>query len=107
MRFEFKNSQLQKANFITKPEGDIYPLSEFPENVRKLRGFIWREKEKPLTKDDIFIKDDETILKEEISKKNDQKIPDAIKKVVNAKKIKPTDLKKSSLPDKKLIKKEN
>jgi hypothetical protein len=107
MRFQFKNSELQKANFITMPEGDIFPLSEFPENVRKLRGFIWREKEKPLTKDDIFIKDDEIITKEEISKKNDQKIPDNIKKVVVSRKINTDEQKKSSLPDKKLIKKEN
>jgi lipopolysaccharide export system protein LptA len=107
MRFQFKNSELQKANFITMPEGDIFPLSEFPENVRKLRGFIWREKEKPLTKDDIFIKDDEIITKEEISKKNDQKIPDNIKKVVVSRKINTAEQKKSSLPDKKLIKKEN
>ncbi len=61
MRFEFKNSQLQKAHFLTMPDGAIYPLSEFPENVRKLRGFIWREAERPLTKDDIFTKDQITV----------------------------------------------
>ena len=106
MRFVFKNSELQKAIFITQPEGDIFPLSEFPENVRKLRGFIWREKERPLTKDDIFIKDDITITKEEITKENDKKIPNEIKKVINSKIIDPSELKKSSLIDKKPIKKE-
>jgi len=25
-----------------------------PENVRLLRGYIWRETEQPLTKEDIF-----------------------------------------------------
>ena len=42
---------------MTSPEGSTFPLSEFPENVRKLRGFIWREDERPKTKDEIFIKD--------------------------------------------------
>ena len=106
MRFQFKNSQLQKASFITKPEGDIYPLSEFPENIRKLRGFIWRENEKPLTKDDIFIKDT-TITTIDTSGKNDQKTPTVEKKEIKPTIKKPVEQKKISLPDKKSLKKEN
>ena len=29
----------------------------FPENDKKLKGFIWRENEKPKNKNDIFIND--------------------------------------------------
>lgn len=69
MLFKFKKNQLQNATFITKPDGATYPPSEFPKNVRILRGFIWRESERPLTKDDIFNKDDSIIKKDEVIKK--------------------------------------
>jgi len=57
MNFTFKDSKLMTSKFLTNADGDTYPPSEFPENVRKFRGFAWRENEKPLSKDDIFIKD--------------------------------------------------
>ena len=37
-----------------KPEGKTYPPSKFPKELELLDGFIWREGEKPLTKEDIF-----------------------------------------------------
>ncbi len=58
INFTFKDSKLLSSKSITKPDGGTYPLSKFPENVRKLKGFIWREDERPLTKEAIFIKDD-------------------------------------------------
>ncbi|MBD3582640.1 OstA-like protein [Flavobacterium sp. D33] len=36
------------------PAGDLTPEKEFPENARKLRGFIWRGDERIKSKDDIF-----------------------------------------------------
>jgi len=57
MNFTFKDSKILTSKFLTNPDGNTYPLSEFPENVRKFRGFVWRESERPLTKDEIFIKD--------------------------------------------------
>jgi len=35
-------------------ESNIYPEDEFPENARKLRGFVWRGEERILAKEDIF-----------------------------------------------------
>lgn len=67
INFKFKDSQIQSSKSITKPDGGTYPLSEFPENVRILRGFIWREEERPLTKDDIFTKD--SVLPEKVKEK--------------------------------------
>ena len=64
INFKFKDSKLQSSKSITKPDGGTYPLSEFPKNTRKLRGFIWREKERPLTKESIFSKDISEILTE-------------------------------------------
>ena len=54
IHFILKDGAIQNAKFITQPDGETYPPSKLPENVRKLRGFQWREDEKPLTKKDIF-----------------------------------------------------
>ncbi len=52
--FELKDGKMLSADFITKPEGETYPPSKLPKNVRKLRGFVWREEERPMNKEDIF-----------------------------------------------------
>ncbi|MEN8187978.1 MAG: OstA-like protein, partial [Bacteroidota bacterium] len=57
INFTLKDGQILTSKLITLPEGETYPPSKLPENVRKLRGFVWREDERPVTKDDIF-KDD-------------------------------------------------
>lgn len=57
MFFLFNENAIQEARFLTSPEGSTFPLSELPENARLLRGFIWREDERPMNKDAIFIKD--------------------------------------------------
>ena len=54
IEFILKDGAIQNAKFINQPEGETYPPSKLPENVRKLRGFEWREDEKPLSKEDIF-----------------------------------------------------
>jgi len=74
INFTLKNGELQTTTFLTKPEGATYPPSQFPDNVRLLRGFVWREKEKPQTKDDIFIKDD--IIIEPVTEDPNQKMKD-------------------------------
>lgn len=51
------NNEIEEITRIKKIEGKVYPESQFPENARKLRGFIWRGEERLLTKDDLF-KDD-------------------------------------------------
>ncbi len=55
------NNDIDELTFITDPEGDIFPESDFSENDRKLKGFIWRGDERILTKDDIFDEDDNNI----------------------------------------------
>ncbi len=52
--FKLIDGAIKSAKFINQADGETYPPSKLPENVRKLRGFEWREDEKPLTKDDIF-----------------------------------------------------
>ncbi|MEN9336291.1 MAG: hypothetical protein RLZZ500_1278 [Bacteroidota bacterium] len=46
--------KIETITFFDKVSGTIYPEEEFPENARKLRGFVWRIDEKIKTKEDIF-----------------------------------------------------
>ncbi|HLO73482.1 MAG TPA: OstA-like protein [Flavobacterium sp.] len=47
-------NKIETITFFTKADSFIYPEKDFPENARKLRGFIWRGDERILSKDDIF-----------------------------------------------------
>lgn len=58
IHFRLNDGAIEEAKFMEQPDGTTYPPSNLPENVRKLRGFIWRESEKPLDKDDIFKRDE-------------------------------------------------
>ena len=42
---------------IKASDGKTYPPSMLPEEVKKLKGFIWRESEQPKKMEDIFIID--------------------------------------------------
>lgn len=59
IHFVLRDGKIESSKFVTFPDGQTYPPSKLPQNARKLRGFIWREAEKPLSKYDIFIKDEE------------------------------------------------
>lgn len=74
INFKIKNKKIQDVTYFTEPEGDLYPPSEFPENVRKFKGFLWREDEKPLHLENIFI-DDEKPPEEIGVKTKDTSIP--------------------------------
>ncbi|MEZ4875619.1 MAG: OstA-like protein [Flavobacteriaceae bacterium] len=49
-----ENQKIIGIRFIKKVPGKVYPPSQFPENVRLLKGFIWRGDERLLTKQDLF-----------------------------------------------------
>ena len=50
-----KTNNIESVTYIKKPEGTSYPPKDLPEDKRKLRGFIWREDERPKVMEDIFI----------------------------------------------------
>ena len=59
------------------PAGELSPEKEFPENARKLRGFIWRGDERIKSKDDIFPPDEEAFeAKAQADSKADEKDED-------------------------------
>jgi lipopolysaccharide export system protein LptA len=62
IRITMANNEVEDLTFITNPDGDIFPEKEFPEDTRKLKGFVWRGDERILTKDDIFDADDNNLV---------------------------------------------
>jgi lipopolysaccharide export system protein LptA len=54
INLELEANKINSITFFTKTDSFIYPEAEFPENARKLRGFLWRGDERILSKDDIF-----------------------------------------------------
>lgn len=59
IEFTLEEGQIQSIKYLKESDGKTYPPSMFPDDGRKLKGFIWREKEQPKRKEDIFIKDDD------------------------------------------------
>lgn len=57
IEFELTDNEIDQIKCLKQTDGKTYPPSLFPENDKKLKGFIWREDEQPLKKEDIFIKD--------------------------------------------------
>lgn len=51
---EMIENKIETMTGFNNAESNIYPEDEFPENARKLRGFVWRGDERILTKEDIF-----------------------------------------------------
>jgi hypothetical protein len=58
----FSNGDIDELRKIRQVDGKTYPESEFPENVRKLRGFNWREEERPKNVEDLFSDDPPLVL---------------------------------------------
>ncbi len=52
-----EDSAIEEVRKINQVDGDIFPESEFPKTSRLLKGFDWREEERPLSVEDLF-KDD-------------------------------------------------
>lgn len=51
---EMIENKIETMTGFNNAESNIYPEEEFPENARKLRGFVWRGDERILTKEAIF-----------------------------------------------------
>lgn len=67
-----EGNEIESVTFFTKPEGDIFPENELPENARLLRGFNWRGDEQILKLEDIFPKEElelDAKAKAEVKKK--------------------------------------
>lgn len=50
----FKEGKIYKIIFLKSPEGELKPLFELTNEEKKLKGFDWKIKQRPLSKHDIF-----------------------------------------------------
>ncbi|KFB00574.1 hypothetical protein IA57_08875 [Mangrovimonas yunxiaonensis] len=57
IRINFLNGEMVRFSRYNQIDAKIYPESAFPKNARKLRGFVWREDERPKSVDDLFSDD--------------------------------------------------
>jgi lipopolysaccharide export system protein LptA len=54
IRTIFKNGQASEATFLTKPENRYIPIAKVTEEDKELKGFIWKPKERPVSKESII-----------------------------------------------------
>lgn len=56
-----QDNAIEEVRKINQIDGDIYPESQFPKNEKILKGFDWREDERPNSVEDLF-KDDPPLV---------------------------------------------
>ena len=80
----FNKNEVDEITFFKQVDGDLFPEKDLPENDRKLKGFIWREEERILSKDDIFPpeenQDNEKIAKQAKAQKDKKNVPMKVRK---------------------------
>ncbi|MDF2434638.1 MAG: hypothetical protein JWP44_4269 [Mucilaginibacter sp.] len=54
IRVDFKNNSATRLAFYTKPDNKYGPLGKFKEDDKILKGFIWKPKERPVSKESII-----------------------------------------------------
>jgi lipopolysaccharide export system protein LptA len=54
IRINFKDSKMTNIIFMGKPEHRYAPLDKFKEEDKILKGFIWKPKERPVSKESII-----------------------------------------------------
>jgi lipopolysaccharide export system protein LptA len=74
IEFVFEKGVVTSIKYLKASDGKTYPPSMLPEDVKKLKGFIWRESEQPKKMEDIFTIDSNE-KKAPIKKKKVKKNP--------------------------------
>lgn len=79
IHLELEDNKITTVTSMVNPESESYPEKDFPENVRRLRGFVWRGDEMIKTQDDIFPQEEkdlhEKILKRTKAEKEKENVP--------------------------------
>lgn len=57
INIQIAENAIEVITLKNRPDGEIIPESQFPENANKLRGFDWRERERPRSVNDLFTDD--------------------------------------------------
>ena len=61
INIKIDGNTIEEIRLIKQIDGDLYPESQFPKNYRLLKGFNWRDDERPRSVDDLF-KDDPPLV---------------------------------------------
>ena len=61
LEMQIINNEIADIRFYVSPSGDVFPDEEIDANERTLKGFIWREKERPKSKLDLFSEADQQL----------------------------------------------
>ena len=75
-----EDNQIKEITFFVSPDGELLPEKDLPINERKLKGFIWRDDERPKNISDLFSDEDKLFELRVIEK---VQIPDAFRKKSN------------------------
>ena len=62
MRIWLSENKIDELRKINQIDGKTYPEDDFPENERILKGFVWREAERPRSVKDLFSEDPPLVL---------------------------------------------
>jgi lipopolysaccharide export system protein LptA len=54
MRLYFKNNEVTDLAFLTKPDHRYIPIEKVKEDEKILKGFIWKPKDRPVSKESIL-----------------------------------------------------
>ena len=54
LKMDFLDGEINDITFLVTPSGNVYPEEEIPLNDRTLKGFIWRDNERPNNVDDLI-----------------------------------------------------
>jgi lipopolysaccharide export system protein LptA len=57
LKIRFKDNAVSRITFMVKPDAKLYPLELLPEEEKQLKGFNPRFSERPLSKNDLILKD--------------------------------------------------
>ncbi|MEZ4796745.1 MAG: OstA-like protein [Flavobacteriaceae bacterium] len=57
INIKLSNNTIDELRLLQQVDGTIYPEEGFPKNISKLKGFVWRDDERPRSVEDLF-KDD-------------------------------------------------
>lgn len=58
----FADGDIEEYTRYNQVDGNLYPESEYPEKEKLLKGFDWREDERPLSVEDLFKEDEPLVL---------------------------------------------
>ncbi|WP_299049313.1 OstA-like protein [uncultured Polaribacter sp.] len=87
IEFTMLNGQIETIKYLKKSDGKSYPPSLLPDEVKRLKGFIWREDEQPKTKEDIFKKGNSKDTPGEDTLENKKNVAILDKKKLSQKKL--------------------